>query len=142
MKFFHRPTYPTTTPVSNYCRVNWVYLYDVPNMLESSLLLYYLYSKHHNKLLKNVVPNNVSSKWEIPVVNDVNCVLSTSLLIHLYSMREDIQYEYEHDICSQLLFKYSHPLNYKFESANRDNVFAHRLVIHDNDIRFPNNMNT
>ena len=49
-------------------------------------------------------------------------------------MRLDIQYTYEHDLCSQLLLKYSHSLNYKFVSENRDNVFVHRLAKHDNDI--------
>ena len=49
-------------------------------------------------------------------------------------MRVDIQYAYEHELCSLLLLKYSHSLNYKFVSANRGNVFVHRLVKHDNDI--------
>jgi len=133
MKFFSTPPYPTT-PISNYCWENWAYLYDVLNTFESSHPLYSHYSKHHNQHPKSVDPNNVSLTWEILVVNDENCDLSISLPKHLYSMRGDIQHGYEHDLYSQHLLKSSHSLNYKSELANHDNVFEHRLVIHDTDI--------
>jgi hypothetical protein len=133
MKFFHLATY-TTTPISNYFWENWAYLYDVPNILEPSHLLYYLYSKRHSQRPKNAAPNNASLKMEILVANDENCDLSISLPKHLYSRKEGIQRECEHDLCSQLLLKSSHSLNYKFELANRDNVSEHRLAIHDTDI--------
>ena len=133
MKFFPPPTYPTT-PISNYCWENWAYLYDVPNILESSHPLCYLYSIRHSQRPKNVAPNIASSMLEILVVNDVNCDPSISLPKHLYSTMEDIQHEYEHDLCSQPLLISSHSPNYISELANRDNASVHRLVIHDNDI--------
>jgi hypothetical protein len=133
MKFFSTPPYPTTL-ISNYCWENWAYPYDVPSILESSHPLYYLYSKHHNQHPKNVDPNNVSSRWGIPAVNDENCDLSTSLPKRLCSRREDTQHEYEHGLCSQHLLKYSHSLNYKSELANHDSVSAHHLAKHDTDI--------
>jgi len=133
MKFFYHPYY-STTPISNYCWGNWAYLYDVPNILESSHPLYYLYSKLHNQLPKNADPNIASSKMKILVANDENYDLSTSLPKHLYSRTEGIQHEYEHDLCSQPLLIFLHSLNYKSELANRDNASEHRLVIHDNDI--------
>ena len=96
MKFFYPPSY-STTPISNYGWENWAYLYDVPNSLESSHQLYYLYSK----LPKNADPNIASSKMKILVANDESYVLSTSLPKHLHSTTEGIQHEYEHDLCSQ-----------------------------------------
>ena len=111
MKFFYPPSY-STTPISNYCWGNWAYIYDVPNSLESSHPLYYLYSKLHNQLPKNADPNIASSKMNILVENDENYNLSTSLPKHLYSTTEGIQHEYEHDLCSQPLLIFSRSPNY------------------------------
>ena len=50
--------------------MNSVCLYGVLSILESFFPLYFLYSKHHNQLPKNVDPNTVSSNWETLVAND------------------------------------------------------------------------
>ena len=63
MKFFHRPTYPTTTPVSNYCWVNLVYLYDVPNIIESSLSYMYRTPNTITNTPKVLTP--ITFKWKI-----------------------------------------------------------------------------
>jgi len=63
-------SYNFITPKSNHLLDFSVYLYDVQDTLEPSHLIFFLYSKRHNRQPRNVVPNNVFSILGIPAVKD------------------------------------------------------------------------
>jgi uncharacterized Fe-S radical SAM superfamily protein PflX len=64
----------------------------------------------------------------------VNCALSTFLPKYLYSKTGDIQREYVHDPCLQLLLISLHFLNYNSVLSNLYNASEYLHVIHDTDI--------
>lgn len=112
----------------------WAFLYDGQDIPEPFHLLYDRYSKHHNLLTKNGVPNTVSSTLDTLVANDVRYDLLTSSLIHLYSKMEDILHEYAHDLYLQHLLIFSHSHCCKFELLSHDSGIEYHPLKHDNDI--------
>jgi hypothetical protein len=123
--------------ISNCLIVHSVYPDDVQDIPEPSHPLYFLYSKHHNQLPKNGAPNTACPMREILVEEVVMSYPSTSLLIHLYSKKEDTQHVCEHDPCLLHPLVFEHSQYYIFEQPNHDNVPEHHPLKHDIDTSLP-----
>src|ERR1035441_5634023 len=131
MKFFK------LIPLSSYQSENWVCPDDVPNIPEPFLLLYYLYSKPHNLLPKNVFPNIFFPTRETLVATCEMFFPLIALLNHLYSLMLGTLRAYVHGLCLQHLSISLHSHYCISESINHDSVTVYRLLKHDSDIWSP-----
>ena len=108
-------------------------LYGALSIPEPFFPLYFLYSKHHNQLPKNIDPNSASATPGTRAGEDGKYGLLTSLQEHLYSTRVDTRYANERGLCSQLLSRYERSLSRISESANLDIVAEYLILAHGND---------
>jgi hypothetical protein len=126
MKFF--------TQISNSHFHWWAFLDDVLNILEPSLLRYFLYSTHHNLLPKSDVLSISVSTLETHFEEVGKYDLLTFSQEYLYSLTVDTQYGDEHGLYSQRLSRSEHSHYYIFGLSNLESAFEYHLVEHDNDI--------
>lgn len=124
-------------PLSSYLSENWAYPYGALNILVPFLLLYYLYSRHHILLPRNVFPNIFFPIREILLATFSMCGPLISLPNHLYSWMVDTLHAYVYDPYLRLLLIFEHFLNYIFGSANPYILTGYLLLKHDNDIWLP-----
>ena len=131
MKFFK----PIPRPNSLF--QSWAYLDDVQDIPVPFCQICFLYSTHHNQLPKNGDPNTAFSIGGTQSEESEMSSPSISLLKYLYSMTVDIQCEYVHDPCLQLLSISQHSHYYIFELSNHVSFVEHLPLKHDNDILSP-----
>ena len=131
MKFFN------VILISSYPLEHWACHDDAQDTLVPSHPLYCLYSMLHIQLPKNDDPNISCLTQEIPAGEDETYVPLSSSPYRLHSAKVDTQHECEHDLCLQLLSKYSHSQHCIFELSNPDNAAEHLPLIHGNDIWSP-----
>jgi hypothetical protein len=130
MKFFN-------SLISSYPFEHSAYLDDAQDIPVPSRLLYFLYSKPHIQLPRNVDPNIAYQGTGILAVEVEKSYPSTSLQDHSRLWMEDTQCAYEHDPYSQRPSVSGHSQHYRFVQPNLDIVPEHRPLIHGNDTLLP-----
>ena len=76
-----------------------------------------------NQLPQNVFPNSAFSVLDTLVVTSSTFFLSVSWLSHWLILREDIQYAYEHDLCSLFLLGFGCLLHHIESKINSRHLF-------------------